>query len=283
MSEPAHQNPNAGCYPHCRDTPGANELLKWMDIPPGAFPPSHALDPMNDEFIQTSVAYWHNTDGGGSTNWKWLIREMRRHRIGHPVPKARCFEWCAGPAFMGFALLANGLCETLVLADVNEVSLSAARATIERHSLQDRVSLYHAGAVGDIPASELGKWDLVIGNPPHFKLDSDGMTHGWKLVPGSKWVPTKWRESDGNGTDIGMIWFDTEWKVHKEFFRSIGRYTTGGADVLLIEAWAGSTADELKSLGANETNRLIEHDRVLFGLGDHGIWLFWLKTAADIP
>ena len=38
----------------------------------------------------------------------------------------RLFEWCAGPGFIGFALLADGLTGTLVLADVNPLAMQVA-------------------------------------------------------------------------------------------------------------------------------------------------------------
>ena len=40
------------------------------------------------------------------------------------------YEWCAGPAFIGFSLLGHGLAETLCLADINPEAVEACRRTI---------------------------------------------------------------------------------------------------------------------------------------------------------
>jgi hypothetical protein len=72
-------------------------------------------------------------DGGGSTFGQDFIPLLRRRGM----PKAaRAFEWCAGPGFIGFSLLAHGLCETLCLADVNPEAVAACRRTVARNGLE---------------------------------------------------------------------------------------------------------------------------------------------------
>ena len=62
------------------------------------------------------VSYKRHLDGGGSTFGQDFVPLLRKRGM----PKApRAFEWCAGPGFIGFSLLAHGLCDTLCLADVN--------------------------------------------------------------------------------------------------------------------------------------------------------------------
>ena len=59
------------------------------------------------------------------------------------MPKqARVFEWCAGPAFIGFSLLGKGQCETLCLADINPTSVAACRRTLADNGLSGRVTVY---------------------------------------------------------------------------------------------------------------------------------------------
>ena len=48
----------------------------------------------------------------------------------------RAFEWCAGPGYIGFWLLAEGLIDHLVLADVNPMSTRFARETVSVNELQ---------------------------------------------------------------------------------------------------------------------------------------------------
>ena len=74
------------------------------------------------------------------------------------MPKvARAFEWCAGPGFIGFSLLAHGLCDTLCLADVNPEAVAACRRTIARNGLAGKAAAYVSDNLKDIPASERRK------------------------------------------------------------------------------------------------------------------------------
>ena len=106
--------------------------------------------------------------------------------------KARAYEWCAGPGFIGFSLLAHGLCETLCLADVNPEAVAACRRTVRENALDDRVSVYRSDNLADIPAAE--RWDLVVSNPPHFDDRSPGQ----------------------------LRYHDPRWSIHRGFFDGRG-------------------------------------------------------------
>jgi hypothetical protein len=45
----------------------------------------------------------------------------------------RVHEFCAGPGFIGFSLLANGLCDSLCLSDINPDAVAAATETVRRN------------------------------------------------------------------------------------------------------------------------------------------------------
>ena len=78
-------------------------------------------------YAELRVSYKRHLDGGGSTFGQDFLPLLRRRGM----PKAaRAFEWCAGPGFIGFSLLANGLCDTLCLADVNPEAVAACRRTV---------------------------------------------------------------------------------------------------------------------------------------------------------
>src|SRR5215467_9087861 len=114
------------------------------------------------KFREISVVFEPALDGGGSTFGQEFIQVVA-DRIG---PSQHIFEFCAGPGFIGFSLLAHGLCEKLTLADINPEAVQACRRTIADNALSDRVSVYCSDNLQDIPAAE--KWDLVVSNPPHF-------------------------------------------------------------------------------------------------------------------
>jgi tRNA1(Val) A37 N6-methylase TrmN6 len=139
------------------------------------------------------------------------------HDLGVPR-QGRVFEWCAGPGFIGFALLGYGLCDTLCLADINPEAVEACRLTVAQNGLNERVTIYHSDNLDSIPASE--QWDLVVGNPPHFMDISAGE----------------------------LRFHDEDWKLHRRFFAMIGRFLKPGGIIVLMENNRGSTAETFRGM-----------------------------------
>ena len=135
-----------------------------------------------------------------------VLNELGVRRVG------RLFEYCAGPGYIGYSLLANGWCESLALADISPEAVAAARRTAGHNQLDDRVAVYESDALDRIPAEE--RWDLVVSNPPHF-------------------LP------DGSAPDDIQV-FDDGWKVHARFYESVGRHMNPGGLVVMVENAAGS-------------------------------------------
>src|SRR2546426_1421833 len=63
-------------------------------------------------------------DGGGVSFGQDYPRVLRGIGLGQCD---RVFEFCAGPGYIGYSLLAHGFCKQLVLADVNPAAVQAAR------------------------------------------------------------------------------------------------------------------------------------------------------------
>jgi hypothetical protein len=124
----------------------------------------------------------------------------------------RLFEYCAGPGYIGYSLLAAGWCESLALGDINPVAIASARRTAAHNRLEDRVAVYESDALDAIPGDE--RWELVVSNPPHFLPD------------------------DSAPPDIQV--FDEGWKVHARFYESVGRHMQPGGLVVMVENCAGS-------------------------------------------
>jgi SAM-dependent methyltransferase len=162
-----------------------------------------------------NVHFKKHLDGGGSTFGQDLVDFLE---LRHMPRQQRVFEWCAGPGFIGFSLLARGLAQTLCLADVNPEAVEACRRTVAANALADRVSVYRSDGLNGIPASE--RWDLVVANPPHFVDD---------------WIGDLRSYDDG-------------WRVHREFFANIGRFLNPGGVIVLQENNRGSTAETFRPL-----------------------------------
>lgn len=157
------------------------------------------------KYNQISVSYLPELDGGGMTfgqQYLGVIREKLGH-VGH------VFEFCAGPGFIGFSLLANGLCDRLTLADVNPAAVNAVRTTIRENHLEDRVSVYQSDCLDDIPATE--KWDLVVSNPPHWDGDDEAYKKSIRLV-------------------------DPGWIIHKRFYRDVKKFLNPNASIIFQES-----------------------------------------------
>lgn len=197
------------------------------------------------------VSYKTHLDGGGSTFGQDFIPLLRERGM----PKVqRAYEWCSGPAFIGFSLLANGLTETLCLADVNPEAVAACQRTVEHNRLENRVSVYHSDNLKDIPPHE--QWDLVVSNPPHFVDTSFGQ----------------------------LRYHDPDWSVHRGFFGSVTSHLKPGGVVVLQENNAGSTPDTflpmiaeagLKTVFVQNASHVRTERSVMFYLG--------IMRAADIP
>jgi tRNA1(Val) A37 N6-methylase TrmN6 len=161
------------------------------------------------------VHYKDHLDGGGRTSGLDYLPLFRDR--GMPC-QPRVFEWCAGPAFIGFALLGYGFCETLCVADVNPEAVEACRRTVADNKLDRRVAVYRSNSLDNIPGAE--QWDLVVGNPPHFADSS----------------PDELR------------YHDADWQLHRRFFASVGRFLKPGGMIVLLENNAGSTAESFREI-----------------------------------
>lgn len=151
-----------------------------------------------------TVSYLPELDGGGMTFGRQYLK-LVRDRVG---PVDHLFEYCAGPGFIGFSLLAEGLCKRLTLADVNPAAVAACRDTIRQNGLESVVKVYLSDCLDDIPESE--RWDLVVSNPPHW--------------PGTV---EEYREK------IRLI--DPDFIVHRKFYREIHRFLTRDGSIILQE------------------------------------------------
>lgn len=171
------------------------------------------------------VHYKRFLDGGGS----WFGQDYIRFFRNRNMPKQqRLFEWCAGPGFIGFSLLAHGLCETLCLADVTGGAVRAARLTVRRNGLDDRVSVYRSDNLEQIPPHE--RWNVIVGNPPHLvaPLGSEDLGN----------LDQDWHTRN----------YDRDWHLHRAFFRDVTRFLAPGGAIVLQEANEGSTAEMFRPM-----------------------------------
>jgi methylase of polypeptide subunit release factors len=149
-------------------------------------------------------------DGGGTwfgKEYADIIQARYTNRVFE-----RCYEWCSGPAFIGFNILDHGLCLSLCASDIYADAIDRVQETAVQNQLAN-VSAYTTGTVAGLPDFEM--FDLVVANPPHF-LECPG---------------------DDNYQRIAV---DQNWAAHREFFANISQHLLPNSVILLQENQAGS-------------------------------------------
>lgn len=165
-----------------------------------------------------TVVYSPELHGGGLTFGQDYLGYVRKNvgKVG------RVFEWCSGPAFIGFSLLAHGLCTSLCLADINPCAVEACQETVRLNGLEEHVSVYLSDNLDAIPAHEA--WDLVVGNPPHSGTD--------QLLP--------WGDR--------LIYMDDGWRIHRGFYHNVARFLKPEAQVVIQENVTVSTVETFQAM-----------------------------------
>jgi len=162
------------------------------------------------------IHYLPELDGTGRSLVAPYMRFLRTNIFDRPrFDKA--FEWCSGPGFIGFSLLAEGLCKRLCVADINPQAVEALRRTVRENGLEDVVTVYLSDNFESIPATE--SFDLVVGNPPWYYHDNP--TH---QVFGSTWLARTLHRGRLCAIDDG-------WKIHEAFYSRVADYLNPGAVV----------------------------------------------------
>ena len=126
----------------------------------------------------------------------------------------KCYEWCSGPATLGFGVFANRLCNALCLSDVYEPSVNAIKETVSSNNLNN-VSVYQGHNLDALPLTE--QFDLIISNPPHFR----DPVYQYKFLD-------------------ERLYVDQDWTLHKEFFANISKHLLPNAKIILFESAWGS-------------------------------------------
>lgn len=161
------------------------------------------------QYKKIKVYYLETLDGGGMYFVNDYIGAVRK-MFGKVD---RLCEFASGPGFIGFSLLANGLCKQLSLIDVNPLAIECCLQTIRANGLEKVVKTYVSDGFAKIPKK--GKWDLVVSNPPHF-----------------------------SGTlkmhDRDMIKIDPGWTIHQKFYKGVSGHLANGGSVLFVENYKGS-------------------------------------------
>jgi len=213
-------------WPACPLELDFNKLPKWVQDELIAF--GYEPNPYQLKVFKTrgqtgyKVFYLDGTDGGGVTHGQDYIDIIKTRYPGRKFTK--CYEWCAGPGFIGYTILDHALCESLCLTDIHNPALECAEETAYYNQLENKVSIHLLKDLALLPEDE--KFDLVVSNPPHAEFFAE-----------EKWY--------GN---LNRLTTDVNWEAHKNFFSNIKKHLLPDGVILLQENHAGSTVETFQSM-----------------------------------
>ena len=164
------------------------------------------------QYGSLKVAYKPELDGAGSFLAPHFVKFFKKHSRYLFFPTV--YEWCSGPGFIGFALLAEGICNQLVLSDINPDAIECIKETIRINRLENQVRYYISDNFQSIPFSE--KFDLVVANPPRYVNVNPNHEYG-KLYY----------------QDLRI--HDPNWLTHQGFYQHAHRYLNPGAHLFISE------------------------------------------------
>lgn len=106
--------------------------------------------------------------------------------------------------------------------------------TIRENGLEPVVTAYICDVLKGVPKKE--KWDLVVGNPPHFN--------------------GTFRDYYKNQRN--RIFVDPSWRIHKAFYKKVSNHLSSDGSALFVENYKGSDPEIWKSMIGGKRLRLVE-------------------------
>lgn len=173
---------------------------------------------------QTSL----HTDGGIIDVHKDVLTALGRI-FGDKVWN-NALDWCAGDGGVGMMLLGSGLAKKINFVEPYSEALKNLHSNLDTNNIDANV--FDIDKIKNL----VGMYDLVIGNPPHFRIPTlDAMYHdGW--LRKNKSDPLNYEDAlEDFKSKTPHRKFDSFWKIHIEFFENIEKNLNPGADVVLIE------------------------------------------------
>lgn len=170
------------------------------------------------KYNNIEVVYKDNLHGGGIRFGQQFIPVVKE-KFGHV---GHVFEFCAGPGFIGFSLLANKICDKLTLADINPEAVRVCNETIKKNHLETVAAAYVSDCLDNMPRTE--KWDLIVGNPPHVFCSTE----------------------EEYKKDITL--YDPNFNIHQKFYRDIRKFLKPTGSILLQEHTESTNINDFKNM-----------------------------------
>jgi methylase of polypeptide subunit release factors len=127
-------------------------------------------------------------------------------------------EWCSGPGFIGFALLAEHICDSLCLVDINPEAIQCVARTIDANQLQNCARGYVSDNLSAVPEHE--RFDFVVASPPACCNINSSHSFLSPSVPRDLFY---------------LLAQDPNWQIHSGFYGQIGAFLNPGAILAIVE------------------------------------------------
>lgn len=172
------------------------------------------------------VFYTPITNGGGD----YFALEYTEvvNKFYGPVDNA--LEWCAGPGFIGYMLLATKLCNNISFVEMTDLAITYLEKTKANSIYNDKINIYQGSRLDCIPAAK--QFDLVVGNPPHW--------------PSLESANTSLNATNAD-EQINLL-VDNNWEAHKDFFKNMKTMLSANGSILLQECSLGSSPNDFEEM-----------------------------------
>lgn len=174
------------------------------------------------------VYYTNETNGGGdyfALEYMNVINEWYTH-----VDNA--LEWCSGPGFIGYGLLASNICKNISFNDMYSPALEMLEKTKAHSTYSNNIFIHAGNTLDSIPKSK--QYNLVVGNPPHWKDDNSASASLGFDVREHKHVQD--------------ILVDYNWEAHKSFYKNMKTLLHPEGNIVLQENAQGSSPADFEQM-----------------------------------
>jgi len=197
-----------------------------------------------------TIEYPKELDGGGTWMFVDFLDILEKIYPNRKFNKA--LEWCSGPGFIGFELLARQKCNEMDFMDLHAPALDNIKETIHKNNLSYNINCILADRIEQLPSK---KYDLIVGNPPHYTE---------KVYP------------EHELEDCCRRTLDIDLKIHRNFFQEISNYLTDDGVILISETY-------YKRIQNNELYEAgIHYHRLASMLVQNGFRVKTLHSSDDI-
>lgn len=164
--------------------------------------------------VNDTNVYWTiPTNGGGTSFLKDYFDYFKTYYPNKTFNNA--LDWCAGAGFIGFGVLACDICNHITLLEKFDQACELMHKTIKDGNI-DNATVVHDDNIAVLK----DKYDLIIGNPPHFRQYHVLQKQHALFHTKEDWV---------------RIAVDKNWSIHREFFTNIKNKMTPDCLILLLE------------------------------------------------